>query len=190
MLGREAHNDVITAGALSGLGHSRDVEAIPTLLEYTQWGTHQNARRAAVDALGVLAPFADEQTRLRVRERLERLLDDGWLRVQLSAVSALGALRDARAAGALNAVAGRALDGRLSRSARIAARTLGEGANRAEDVKRLQERVEQLQAQNQRLGDRVVQLEAANERRAAPRSTASKASKPAAKRAPARRGAR
>jgi septal ring factor EnvC (AmiA/AmiB activator) len=49
-------------------------------------------------------------------------------------------------------------------------------------VKRLQERVEQLQAQNQRLGDRIVQLEAANERRAAPRAAASKATKPAAKR--------
>ncbi|MFA7296886.1 MAG: M1 family aminopeptidase [Dehalococcoidia bacterium] len=187
VLGREAHNDVITAAALSGLGHSRNVEAIPTLLDYTQWGVHQNARRAAVDALGVLAPFADEPTRLRVRERLEQLLDDGWLRVQLSAVSALGALRDVRAAGALNAVAARALDGRLSRSARITARTLGEGANRAEDVKRLQERVEQLQSQNQRLGDRVVQLEAANERRTAPRAAASKAAKPASR---SRRGSR
>jgi aminopeptidase N len=178
VLGRPAHNDVITVGALTGLGHSRNVEAIPLLLEYTQWGRHQNARRAAVDALGNLGQFADEPTRLRVRERLEGLLDDRWLRVQLSAISALGALKDVRAVGALNALAGRALDGRVSRNARIAARTLGEGADRAADVKALQERVEQLQQQNTRLTDRLTKLEAQAETKpaaAASRNGASRA---------------
>ena len=165
VLGRPAHNDVITAGALSGLGQSRNIEAIPTLLEYTQWGRHQNARRAAIDALGVLAPFADEPTRLRVRERLEQLLRDPWLRVQLSAIAALGALRDPRAAAALGATASSALDGRLSRTARITANALAEGANRNEDVKQLQQRLEQVQQSNQRLTDRITKLEAASEPR-------------------------
>ncbi len=160
VLGRPAHNDVITVGALTGMGQSRDVAAIPVLLEYTEWGKHQNARRVAVDALGALGPFADEPTRLRIRERLEALLNDKWLRVQLSAVSALAALKDVRAAAALNTEATRALDGRIRRSARLAARTLAEGADRAADVKSLQDRVEQLQASNQRLTDRLVKLEA------------------------------
>ena len=160
VLDRPAHNDVITVGALTGLGLVRDVAAIPTLVEYTTWGHHQNARRAAVDALGVLAPFADEPTRLRVRERLEALLDDGWLRVQLSAVQALAALKDARGGAALNATATRALDGRLSRSARVAATALAQGADRAADVKGLTGRVEKLQQENQKLTDRLTRLEA------------------------------
>ncbi|MEX2031794.1 MAG: HEAT repeat domain-containing protein, partial [Dehalococcoidia bacterium] len=49
-LGRPAHNDVITAGALTGLGALRDERAVPALLQHTEWGVNQNARRAAVAA--------------------------------------------------------------------------------------------------------------------------------------------
>ena len=160
LLGRPAHNDTITVGALTGLGQLRDLRAIPVLLDYTAWGRHQNTRRAAVDALGVLAPFADEPTRLRVRERLEALLDDRWLRVQLSAISALSALRDARAGGALGLAASRALDGRLRRNARLAARTLAEGVDRGAEVKSLREQLEKVQQEHQKLADRLVKLEA------------------------------
>jgi aminopeptidase N len=188
-IGRPAHNEVITVGALTGLGHSRNVDAIPLLLEYTQWGRHQNARRAAVEALGNVGPFADEPTRLRVRERLEALLDDRWLRVQLSAISALAALKDVRAAGTLNALAARALDGRVSRSARIAARTLGEGADRAADVKGLQERVEQLQQQNQKLTDRLTKLETQTETKPGARTSGNGAGRNGATRSIATRSA-
>ena len=160
-LGRPSHNDVITAAALGGLASLRDVRAIDTLLEYTEWGRHQNARRAAVEALGALAPLADEPAaRLRVRERLERLLDDPWLRVQLAAVGALAALKDTRAMPALNAIADRALDGRLRRSARVAVRTISEGADKGDEVKKLTDEVEKLQQQNQQLKDRLAKVEA------------------------------
>jgi aminopeptidase N len=159
ILGRPAHNDAITVGALTGLAHLRDVRAIDTLLEYTQWGRHQNARRTAVDALGVLAPLADDPTRLRVRERLEALLNDPWLRVQLSAVNALAALKDVRANGALQAAAARNLDGRVRRSSRVAVRTLTEGADKGAEVRTLKDQVEQLQQENQKLKDRLGKLE-------------------------------
>jgi aminopeptidase N len=174
VLGRPAHNDVITAGALSGLAQTRDPRALDALLDYTAWGRHQNARRAAVDALGVLAPLADEAGRLRARERLEQLLDDPWLRVQLSAVGALAALKDVRAVPALGRCADRALDGRLRRSARVAARALTEGADRSAELRALREQVERLQQEQHALRDRLVQLEgpAAAEPAAAPRRAA------------------
>jgi aminopeptidase N len=162
VLGRPAHNDVITVAALTGLAHLRDVRAIDTLLAYTEWGRHQNARRAAVDALGVLGPLADDPTRLRVRERLEALLDDRWLRVQLSAVNALAALKDVRATAALGAAAARALDGRVRRTARVAIRTLTEGADKGEELRGLKDEVEKLQQENQKLKDRLTKLEAAS----------------------------
>ncbi|MGE0227927.1 MAG: M1 family aminopeptidase [Dehalococcoidia bacterium] len=160
VLGRPAHNDVITVGALTGLAHLRDVRAIDTLLDYTAWGRHQNARRAAVDALGVLGPLADDAARLRIRERLEALLDDRWLRVQLSAISALAALKDTRAIPALQVASSRALDGRLRRNARIAVRTLTDGADKGAELRGLKDEVEQLQQENQRLKDRLTKLEA------------------------------
>ncbi|MSQ41860.1 MAG: hypothetical protein EXR65_02340 [Dehalococcoidia bacterium] len=160
VLDRPAHNDVITSAALGGLAALRDARSAPILLDYTAWGRHQNARRAAVDALGRLAPLLEEPERTRVRERLEQLLDDRWLRVQLGAASALAELKDIRSAGPLGAAAGRALDGRLRRQARIAARAIAEGADRGEDVKRLQDEMEKLRQAHQQLKDRFATLEA------------------------------
>ena len=161
VLGRPAHNDVITVGALTGFAHLRDLRAIDLLLDYTSWGRHQNARRAAVDALGALGPLADEPTRLRTRERLEGLLDDRWLRVQLSAIGALAALKDARAVPALRAVSARALEGRVRRNAQLAIRTLTEAADKGAELRGLKDDVEKLQQENQRLKDRLTKLEAA-----------------------------
>ena len=163
VLGRPAHNDVITAAALGGLAALRDPRAIDTLLDYTTWGRHQSARRAATDALGRLGPFAEEAVRLRVRERLEELLDDGSMRIQLAAADALASLGDARATGALGAIAARTLEGRLTRSARLAARTLAQKADKGEEVKALRTDLEQLQQANQSLKDRLTKLEAQDE---------------------------
>ncbi|MEZ4502620.1 MAG: M1 family aminopeptidase [Dehalococcoidia bacterium] len=163
VLGRPAHNDVITAAALGGLAALRDPRAIDTLLEWTEWGRHQTARRAATDALGRLGPVAEEAVRLKVRERLEELLDDRSMRIQLAAAGALASLGDARGAGALNAAAGRTLEGRLTRSARLAARTLGQKADKGEEVKSLRTDLEKLQQENQALKDRLTRLEAQGE---------------------------
>src|SRR5690606_27817792 len=115
ILDRPSHNEVIAAGALVGLGATRDAAALPLLLERTQWGVHQNARRNAVVALGSLHRWLEAPDRSRVRERVEELLDDQWLRVQLSAVVALQTIGEPASIGALNAAAGRGLDGRLKR---------------------------------------------------------------------------
>ncbi len=161
VLGRSSHNDVITAAALGGLASLRDLRAVDELIEYTEWGRHQNARRAAVEALGRLAPLAGDSVRLRVRERLERLLDDRSLRVQLAAVTALTALKDTRSVPALRALADSALDGRLKRSARVAARAISEGADKGDEVRKLQDEVERLQQANQTLKDRLAKVESA-----------------------------
>ncbi|MSP21456.1 MAG: hypothetical protein EXR66_00255 [Dehalococcoidia bacterium] len=176
VLDRPAHNDVITAAALGGFAALRDPRAIELLLDYTQWGHHQTARRAATEALGRLAPFADEPTRLRVRERLEELLDDRALRVQLAAPDALANLGDARAVGALGAAGARALEGRVTRNARVAARTLGQRADKGSEVQALKSDVDKLQQENQGLKDRLTKIEAQVETRgnggaAAQRST-------------------
>ena len=161
VLDRPSHNNAITAAALTGLGALRDPRAVDTLLDYTQWGRDQNARRAATAALGQLGPFCDEPARLRIRERLQELLDDQRLQVQLTAAGSLAALGDARATGALSAAGTRALEGRLTRATRIAARTLGERADKGEAVQTLKTQVETLQQANQTLKDRLAKLEAA-----------------------------
>jgi len=159
VLDRPAHNDAITAGALTGFGALRDPRALDTLLAYTEWGRHQSARRAATAALGQLAPFSDEGGRARARERLVELLDDGWLRVQLTAATSLVELGDARSVPALHAVAGRALDGRLRRTCLVAARDLAERTDKGDEVRSLQGELEKLRQRNDELRDRMTTLE-------------------------------
>lgn len=160
VLGRAAHNDAITAGALTGLGSLRDPRALPLLLDHTKWGVHQNSRRAATAALGALAPYLDDLGRTRLRERLEELLDDGWLRVQIAAIAAVEAVGDAKSIPALRAAAGRSLEGRVKRSSRVAIRRIGDAQDRSAEVRGLKDEVEKLQQTNQKLADRMAALEA------------------------------
>ncbi|MGE3855752.1 MAG: M1 family aminopeptidase [Dehalococcoidia bacterium] len=160
VLGRPAHNDAITAGALTGLGALRDPRALPLLLDHTKWGVHQNSRRAATAALGALAPYLDDLGRTRLRERLEELLDDRWLRVQIAAIAAVEAVGDAKSIPALGAAAGRSLEGRVKRSSRVAIRRIGEAQDRSAEVRGLKDEVEKLQQTNQKLADRMSALEA------------------------------
>ena len=160
VLGRPAHNDVITAGALTGLGLLRDPRAAEPLLAHTQWGVHQNARRAATVALGTLYAYLEGPMQVRVRERLEELLDDRWLRVQIAATAALEAAGDAKAVPAVNAAAERALDGRVKRTNRVAARHLAERASSGKETKALRDELEKLQQENRGLADRLTALEA------------------------------
>ena len=83
------------------------------------------------------------------------------MRIQLAAIDALANLGDARASGALGGVAGRNVEGRVIRAARLAQRTLGQKADKGEEVKSLKDEVEKLQQGNQELKDRLVKLEAA-----------------------------
>ena len=161
VLGRPAHNDVITVGALTGLGFSRDPRAVEPLLAHTQWGVHQNARRAATAALGALYAYLEGPMQVRVRERLEELLDDPWLRVQVAATGALEAAGDAKAVPAVSAAAERALDGRVKRTNRVAARHLAErAAAGGKEAKALRDEIEKLQQENRGLADRLTALEA------------------------------
>lgn len=161
VLGRPAHNDVITVGALTGLGLLRDPQAADLLINHTRWGVHQNARRAATAALGSLYAYLEGPTQVRVRERLEELLDDPWLRVQVAATTALEAAGDPKAVPAVSSASERALDGRVKRMNRIAARHLTERASAGgKESKALRDEIEKLQQENRGLADRLTALEA------------------------------
>ena len=159
VIGRPAHNDAITAGALTGLGALRDPRALPVLIEHTAWGVHQNSRRAATAALGALAPYLEDTGRTRLRERLEELLDDRWLRVQIGAIAALEGVGDTKSISALRAAGDRALEGRVKRSVRVAVRRIGEAQDRSVEVRGLKDEVDKLQQANQKLADRMAALE-------------------------------
>jgi HEAT repeat protein len=152
---------VIAAGALTGLGATRDPAALETLLERTARGYSEQARGAACGALAALAPYVDAAQRTRTRERLEELLDDATLRVHRAAITALRTLGDPASVPALDALAARTLRGSgIRRHSRLAVKAIQDRAERSEETTRLKSEVEELQQANQKLSDRLTALEA------------------------------
>ena len=165
LLGRPSHNDIITAGAIAGLGATRDPAALATLFEQTERGGSEGARGAACGALAALAPYVEEAGRTRIRERLEELLDDGMQRVGRSALVALRTLGDPASVPALSAFGARTLPGSaIRRQSRVAVQTIQGRTERSEETTRLKGEVEKLQQANQQLSDRLTDLEARLER--------------------------
>lgn len=86
-------------------------------------------------------------------------VNDGLESIEFDAVE-LEDLRNTKAIGDLERVAQRDLDGRVQRRAREAARSLREGADKGEEVKKLREELDDLQKVNRELRDRLDRLEA------------------------------
>ncbi|MBF6601182.1 MAG: HEAT repeat domain-containing protein [Dehalococcoidia bacterium] len=157
---KESLNDVIRANALLGMAELKDERALPIAIEWTRRGKSNAVRGVAASVLGRLAKLSD-QAKEQTYDRLIELLHDEWLRVRLNAVAALAEMRDARAVGELTRLTARDLDGRVVRAAREAIGRIREGADKADDVKKLREDFDRLMEENRALRDRLDKLEAA-----------------------------
>ena len=157
-LAMESHNEVIRSQALDGLAEVRDERAVPIALEWTERGRPQPARQGAIAALGKMGSLLDNP-KSEIRERLVDLLEDPWLRVRTSAVSALARLEDDRAIAPLQRLADRDLDGRVVRMTREAINTIREKGGSGAEVKKLRDDLEMLQRDNATLKERLEKLE-------------------------------
>src|SRR5690606_33855666 len=108
-------------------------DAIEILRRGAAYGQAVGGRRAALEALAQLVRGRRDARSREVRELCEDLLRDPDFMVQLGAVHALDAIGDPAAIPELDALAARALDGRLRRRAREAIRDLREGRQVAEE---------------------------------------------------------
>ncbi len=157
-LERDSHNEVIRAGALEGMAELREERAVPVALEWTSRGRHQSVRAGAIAALEKLGSELDSPKN-QIRERLVELLDDPWLRVKTSAVSALSRMEDHRAITPLQRLVDRELDGRVVRMTREAINSIREKRTQSAETKRLQEDLERLQKETIQLKERLGKLE-------------------------------
>ena len=163
LLKQDSWADVIRAGALSGLGRSRDESALDALIKHSEYGTPTRARRAAIAALPELSEGR------KVREHLEQLLDDTQPHLRISAIDAMEKLADHKVRGTLRQHLHRELDGRVSRRAREVLRSLAE-ADRGRH-KQLSDELEALRNEFVELKAKVGKLEAARKGKAGQEST-------------------
>ncbi len=156
---RDAFLDVIRSHAYKGLAEARDDTAVDFLIDATSWGRVSHGRRAAIGALAKLCKGRDDREAVRVRERIEELLEDRDFRVQTSALEGLATLGAAAAAAAIERMAERELDGRLRRRGREVVRDLRERASTTAELTKLRDELAELKATTAGLRDRLDKLE-------------------------------
>ncbi len=157
-LNKDSHNDVIRAMAFEGLGELKDERAIALALEYCKYGKRPAARNGAISCLGKLADSSEKQKEVII-DTLIDLINDPWLRTQISAISALESIKADKALSRLEQLAESALDGRVRRRSMEAMTKIREGRDRGDDVNKLREEMEKLQDDNRKLRDRLDKLE-------------------------------
>ncbi len=156
LLTEDSWADVVRAGALNGLGQTSDEAALDSVMSMSEYGTPTRARRAAIAALPRLSEGR------RVREHLERLLDDATPHLRISAISALEQLGDSKSRASLRRHLQRELDGRVARRAREALRSLSDSGS--DRHKKLADEVETLQGELKELKTKLSKLEALGRR--------------------------
>ena len=156
---RPSYTDVIRQHAFRGLAEARDDGAVDVLTAGTAWGRPSQGRRAAIGALAILARGRRDRDAVRIRERVEELLDDPDFRVQSAAIEGLATLGDAAAIVALDRLIAQAGDGRLRRRGREVVRDLAERTAHGEELGRLRDELTELKGQYATLRDRLGKLE-------------------------------
>mgnify|MGYP003375261623 CR=1 FL=1 len=155
---KDSWHETIRAAAVRGLGALATEEVVPTLFQRLERGQHARVRASAAMALAYVG--ARLVVRDAIRERLEERIDDRDFRVQMAAIAALRALGDERALPALRRGADQAVDGRVRRACRGAARRLEQRVERTTETAKLADAVETLRRKAGGLEDRLERLEA------------------------------
>jgi aminopeptidase N len=159
-LAKDSQNDVIRINAFDGLGQLRDERGVQLAIEWSRYGRPANVRGAACAALAQLGQVVPENRKVEIVDHLIPLIQDSWLRTQVSAINALAELKATKALPDLDRATQSALDGRVARSARIAAKRIRESGDKGEDVKKLREEMDKLTDENRTLKDRLDAIEA------------------------------
>ncbi len=143
--------DVTRAGALDGLAHLRDDDALDDVIERTRYGYPTRGRRAAISALARLGEGR------KVRRQLEDLLEDSDPYLRIEVVAAIATFGDSKARPALRRALDRELDGRVARRIREVLRDFADSG--AADRKRVNDEIETLKNELSELTVRLVKLE-------------------------------
>ncbi|NJK99967.1 MAG: M1 family metallopeptidase [Spirulinaceae cyanobacterium SM2_1_0] len=160
---RAGWNEVVRSGALDGLSQFKTVPAaVDAILPYTELGTPQALRLAAIRALGeVSTGQAPAQVEL-ILARLEAIAGESFFLIQVAVSHALGHMRDAGALALLSQLAEQTADGRVRRLAEEAMKSVQKHLDGKKALQKLRDDLDQLKQENQDLRSRLARLEAKN----------------------------
>ncbi len=150
--------EVIAQRGVAGLAASEDPAVLDDIRVRTTAAYPERVQAAAAVALASLGDKV-ESVRKQARERLCEMVHEPGFRARLSAVSALGRLKDPGATATLNKVHRSDPDGRIRRSAFEALRTIRKGRTSDAGLASLRSRIDELAEQNDTLRKRLDKLD-------------------------------
>jgi aminopeptidase N len=158
---RAGWNETIRSSAIGGLSQMKtNPAAADIILQYTEAGTPQPLRLAAIRALGTVSVGQTPDKVEAILERLEVISGESFFLTQVSAVVALGQMQTAKALGILGTVSTQSPDGRVKRMAEEAVQKVQKNLGADKAVKELREEIDKIQQENQELKSRLAKLEA------------------------------
>jgi aminopeptidase N len=157
---RAGWNEVVRGGAISGLSQIKtSPQAAHLIRAYTQLGTPQPLRLAAIRALGTISTGQNPEQLTLILEQLEAIAKESFFLTQVAVVTALGQMETPRALGILQALAQQSPDGRVKRLSDEAIAKVQKNLGFDKALKELREELDQLKQENQDLKSRLTKLE-------------------------------
>ncbi|MGB3200427.1 MAG: M1 family metallopeptidase [Nodosilinea sp.] len=158
---RQGWNEMVRSGAIAALSQfTSSEEALDLVLKYSEIGTPQALRLAAIRALGAISKAQSKPNLERILDRLDAIAHESFFLTQVSAVSALGSVESARTIGILQSLADYTPDGRVRRRAQEAVQSVQKAIGKDKAVEKLRQEVDDLKKANQDLKSRLETLEA------------------------------
>ncbi|WP_299490786.1 M1 family metallopeptidase [Acaryochloris sp. IP29b_bin.137] len=158
---RAGWNEVVRSGAIGALSQMKtSTAALDLILAYTEAGTPQPLRLAAIRALGSISTGQSPEQLQRILDRLSVLVGESFFLTQVSVSTALGQMETPKAIALLKTLANQTPDGRVRRMAEESIKKVQAQVKSNQALTSLQEEVQQLQQANQELKSRLADLEA------------------------------
>nr|MDJ0649424.1 M1 family metallopeptidase [Xenococcaceae cyanobacterium MO_188.B19] len=160
---RAGWNETVRSGAIGGLSKmTTSAKAVDIIIEYTQPGTPQALRLAAIRALGAVSSGQTPETIETILEQLDSLSGESFFLTQVAVTTALGQMQTPKAIGILQNLSAQTPDGRVKRRADEAIEKVQKNIGSDKAVKELREELDKLKKDNQDLKSRLESLEAKN----------------------------
>lgn len=158
---RAGWNEVVRSGAIGALSQMKtSTAALDLILAYTEAGTPQPLRLAAIRALGSISTGQPPEQLQRILDRLSVLVGESFFLTQVSVSASLGQMETPKAIALLKTLANQTPDGRVRRMAEESIKRVQARVKSNQALSTLQEEVQQLQQANQELKSRLADLEA------------------------------
>jgi aminopeptidase N len=165
-LEKPSYREVLRSAALNGIGASKDLAALDTIIKWSQRGNPRTCRSAALRALGqmVRADKITDEQRDKIVKVLSGCLEKEGRQIQMASVGTLRQMGKAAAPALpqLEALEQNEADGRVRNMVKGAIDQIKSGtdaAASADETKRLKEEVENLRKSQKALQDRLDKLE-------------------------------